>query len=76
MSHDPLIHKAYRGTTRLAGPLLFVENAADLPFGGMVTIAGAHGADRSGQVIEVSEDVAIIQVLEQTMGLDLETTTK
>ncbi len=43
MSRQELIKKEYRGTTRLAGPLLFVENASDLPYGGMVTITGARG---------------------------------
>jgi V/A-type H+-transporting ATPase subunit B len=75
VSRQELIKKQYRGTTRLAGPLLFVENASDLPYGGMVTISGPQGANRHGQVIEVSEEVAVIQVLEQTMGLDLKTTT-
>ncbi len=74
MKRQELIHKEYLGATRLAGPLLFVENASDLPYGGMVRITGAQGDQRHGQVIEVNEEVAVIQVLEQTMGLDLETT--
>ena len=66
-----LMHKEYRGATRVAGPLLFVDKAPDLPYGAMVNITSGDGPSRSGQVIEVSEENAVIQVLEQTMGLDV-----
>jgi len=69
-----LMRKEYFGSTRLAGPLLFVDNAADLPYGAVVDILGGGGRKRRGQVIEVSEEAAVIQVLEETMGLDLAST--
>jgi len=69
-----LIRREYLDATRISGPLLFVKNASDLPYGAMVQILSGKGQPRSGQVIEVSEEVAVVQVLEQTMGLDLTST--
>jgi len=69
-----LMKKEYCRIGRISGPLLVVQNAADLPYGAMVTIASATGPKRSGQVIDVSEEMAIIQVFEQTIGLALTST--
>ncbi|HVP18069.1 MAG TPA: V-type ATP synthase subunit B [Spirochaetia bacterium] len=60
-----------RGARRISGPLLFLEYAADLPYGAMVDVNGPDGSRKSGQVIEVSEELAVIQVFEDTMGLDV-----
>ena len=74
MTRSHLMRKEYLETTRISGPLLFVKNASDLPYGSMVQILSGKGPPRNGQVIEVSEEVAVVQVLEQTMGLDLAST--
>jgi V/A-type H+-transporting ATPase subunit B len=55
----------------VSGPLLFVRSASDLPYSGTVSITTPDGGIRSGQVIEVSEDVTVVQVFEETMGLDV-----
>jgi V/A-type H+/Na+-transporting ATPase subunit B len=55
----------------VSGPLLFVHGASDLPYSGTVSITAPGGDTRSGQVIEVSEDVTVVQVFEETMGLDV-----
>jgi V/A-type H+-transporting ATPase subunit B len=67
--------REYRGVSRISGPLLTITNAADLPYGAVVTISAPDGAQRSGQVIEVSKDFAVVQVFEQTMGLSVADTT-
>ncbi|HVO40347.1 MAG TPA: V-type ATP synthase subunit B [Spirochaetia bacterium] len=59
---------------RISGPLLFLERASDLPYGAMVTVNAPDGSRKSGQVIEVSEEIAVIQVFEETMGLDVQGT--
>ncbi len=66
-----LYHREYRGTRGVFGPLVLLQNAPDLPFGAMVEIAGADGATRTGQVIEVSRESTLIQVFEETLGLDV-----
>ena len=60
-----------KGARRISGPLLFLERASDLPYGAMVSVNAPDGGRRSGQVIEVSDDLAVIQVFEETMGLDV-----
>ena len=70
MSDLSLLSREYRGVRKVSGPLLFVESASDLPYAGTVTITGPAGAPRNGQVIEVSDEVTVVQVFEDTMGLD------
>ncbi len=70
-----LFKKEYTSLTYISGPLLFVENASDLAYGAIVEIKDGTGRVRGGQVIEVSEEYAVIQVFEETTGLDLATTT-
>ncbi|MDR7483207.1 MAG: V-type ATP synthase subunit B [Armatimonadota bacterium] len=69
-----LATKQYQSISYISGPLLFVEGAADLPYGAIVNIHLPDGSTRGGQVIEASEKVAVIQVFEETAGLDLANT--
>jgi len=68
MNTHTLARKEYRGARKVSGPLLFVEGADDLPYGAIVRIGAPDGEQRSGQVIEVSQELAVIQVFEETMG--------
>lgn len=71
MSGPSLMRTETLGARRISGPLLFLERTIDLPYGAMVDITASDGSRRSGQVIEVSEDLAVVQVFEDTMGLDV-----
>jgi V/A-type H+-transporting ATPase subunit B len=66
-----LLKREYSSLSYISGPLLFVENAGDLAYNAIVEIKDGTGRQRSGQVIEVSEEHAVIQVFEETAGLDL-----
>jgi V/A-type H+/Na+-transporting ATPase subunit B len=66
-----LLKREYNALNYISGPLLFVRNAADLAYNAIVDIKDGNGRIRGGQVIEVSEEYAVIQVLEETSGLDL-----
>jgi len=66
-----LTTKQYQSISYISGPLLFVEGAHDLPYGAIVNIHLPEGGIRGGQVIEVSEKNAVVQVFEETAGLDL-----
>jgi V/A-type H+/Na+-transporting ATPase subunit B len=66
-----LAKKQYNSLSFISGPLLFVEKARDLAYNAIVEIKDSGGRLRSGQVIEVSEEYAVIQVFEETAGLDL-----
>lgn len=68
-----LLKKEYNDVSYISGPLLFVKAAADLNYGAIVEIKDGKGRLRGGQVIEVSTEHAVIQVFEETRGLDLAT---
>ena len=66
-----LLKREYSSLSYISGPLLFVKNARELAYNAIVEIKDGRGRVRGGQVIEVSEEYAIIQVFEETAGLDL-----
>ncbi|NGZ10747.1 MAG: V-type ATP synthase subunit B [Nitrospira sp. LK70] len=66
---DDLITREYRSVSGIAGPLLFVERLKQASLGERVEIMAPNGEARRGQVIELSEQHAVIQVLEETTGL-------
>jgi V/A-type H+-transporting ATPase subunit B len=69
-----LITRDYRTIRYISGPLLFVEGAKRVSLGEMVAILLPDGETRRGQVIEISEEHAVIQVLEETAGMGPATT--
>src|SRR3972149_6739097 len=69
-----LATKRYRSISYISGPLLFVEGAKDLSYGAIVNIHLPDESVRSGQVIEIPERNAVIQVFEETTGLDVAST--
>lgn len=72
--HLPLFEKTYRTLNYVSGPLIFVEKTKDVSYGEMVDITMSSGQKRSGQVLETSEDMVVVQVFEGTQGIDVEDT--
>jgi V/A-type H+/Na+-transporting ATPase subunit B len=68
-----LLQKEYNDVSYISGPLLFVKAASDLAYNAIVNIKDGNGRVRGGQVIEVSDEHAVIQIFEDTRGLDLAT---
>ncbi len=68
-----MLQKEYNDVSYISGPLLFVNAASDLAYNAIVNIKDGSGRVRGGQVIEVSDEHAVIQVFEDTRGLDLAT---
>jgi len=66
-----LITREYHTISSITGPLLFVENVKRASIGEMVTIILPNEDKRRGQVIEISERHAVIQILETTAGIDV-----
>jgi V/A-type H+-transporting ATPase subunit B len=66
-----LITREYATVKGIAGPLLFVERVRAVSLGEMVDILLPSGETRHGQVIEISEQHAVVQVLEETTGLGI-----
>lgn len=69
-----LILREYKTVTRISGPLLFVEAVKGVGFGELVRIVAPDGSERRGQVLEVSDKMAVVQVFEGTSGLDIKGT--
>lgn len=59
----------------ISGPLVFVESVTGVGYGELVEVTTPSGQERTGQVIDVSEDITIVQVFEGTSDLDTKTTT-
>ncbi|MBS2965894.1 V-type ATP synthase subunit B [Actinocrinis puniceicyclus] len=60
----------YTGVDSLRGPLMVVSGVRGVGFDEYVRIRGQDGELRYGVVAEVQEDLAVVQVLEGTGGLD------
>jgi V/A-type H+-transporting ATPase subunit B len=69
-----LILREYKTITRISGPLLFVEAVRDVGFGELVKVVAPDGSERRGQILEVSDKMAVVQVFEGTSGLDVKGT--
>jgi V/A-type H+-transporting ATPase subunit B len=64
-----LVRRTYYGASGAAGSLLFLRNARRVALGEWVSVAGAGQPPRRGQVIDAGEDVTVVQVLDETLGL-------
>lgn len=75
MANTKLLKKEYTDVSYISGPLLFVNNAPDLAYNAIVNIDDGAGRVRGGQVIDVSDETTILQVFEESSGLNLASTT-
>jgi len=66
--------KEYKSVKEITGPLLIVEGVTNVGYNEIAEIELGNGEKRKGQVLEVFRDKAIIQVFEETQGLDIEKT--
>lgn len=64
----------YRTIGEVSGPLIFVSRVKGARYGEMVEIVSNDGVPRSGQVIEISGDLVVVQVFGPTAGLDIDMT--
>jgi len=66
--------REFKTIREMSGPLIFVEDVSGVRFGELVKIITPSGEERRGQVLEVGEGMAVIQVFEGTTGLDVKKT--
>jgi V/A-type H+-transporting ATPase subunit B len=64
-----LVTPRLRTATALAGPLLFVERPRGARLGELVRLRVEGAPERRGLVIDLAQDRAVVQVLEETRGL-------
>jgi len=74
MKKDSLTSKQYCMVDYVSGPLLFVETVGAVAYGELVEVTLFNGKKRTGQVLDVSDDVTVIQVFEGTAGVDVKET--
>jgi len=58
----------------VSGPLVFVESVSGVMFGEVVEVITEDGERKRGQVLDVSEGLAVVQVFGSTEGLGRENT--
>ena len=63
------IGRTYRGARSAAGPLLYLVRAQRVALGEWVTVQCPGESDLRGQVIDAADDITVVQVLEDTLGL-------
>jgi len=66
--------KEYTTITEVSGPLIIVNKISDVKYDELVEIELSDGEKRRGQVLEISEDKAIVQMFEGTTGIDISNT--
>ncbi len=69
-----VVLREYRTISRISGPLLFVEAVKDVGYNELVRVIAPDGSERRGQILEVSDKMAVVQVFEGTSGLDVKGT--
>ena len=66
--------KEYLTISDVAGPLLIVEKTTDVKYQELVEIELPSGEIGRGQVLEINQDKATVQIFEGTTGIDVEKT--
>lgn len=67
---SPEEKREYRTVREVSGPLMVVEGVEGVGYDEIVEIEAPGGGEKRGQVLEVEEGRAVVQVFEGTSGLD------
>ena len=66
--------KEYIGLSHISGPIIIVEGVSGVGFDEMVHVTDPTGNIRVGRVLEVTENLAVVQVFGGTRGLSISST--
>ena len=66
--------KEYKSVINISGPLMLIEGVEGVKYEEIVEISLPDGSKRTGRVLEVNRDKALIQVFEGTTGIDVDRT--
>jgi len=67
------MQREYRTISRISGPLMLVEGVEGVKFEELVEIELPNKERRSGKVLEIDRDKALVQIFEGTAGIDIPT---
>lgn len=68
------MREEFKTVIDISGPLMLVEDIEGVKFSELAEVILPDGTIRSGQVLEVNRDKALIQIFEGTQGVDIPTT--
>lgn len=74
LDHRLLSGREYIGADKIDGPLIFVRNTHSVGYGELVECIDPQGQVRTGQVLDTSDEVVVVQLFEGTSGLTLPAT--
>lgn len=63
--------REYLTVSSVSGPLVVVEKTENIKYAELVEVELSDGSIRRGKVLEISEDKALVQMFEGTLGLDV-----
>jgi V/A-type H+-transporting ATPase subunit B len=66
--------KEYKTINEIAGPLVFVDNVSGVSYNEIVEITLPSGERKKGQVLDISEKIAVVQVFGTTAGIGTQQT--
>ncbi len=67
------MYKEYKTIREVVGPLMLVEDVEGVKYNELVDIVCANGEIRRGKVLEVNRDKAVVQLFENSQGLQIST---
>ena len=66
--------KEYTSVREVTGPLMIIDKVKGVSYAELVQVMTSEGEKRLGQVLEVTEDTAVVQLFEGTSGIDVKNT--
>ena len=66
--------KEYTSTSEVTGPLMVIEKVKGVAYAELVEVTTSSGEKRLGQVLEITDDKAVVQLFEGTSGIDTKNT--
>ncbi len=61
----------YKGVSSVDGPIIVVKSTRDIFYNEIVYVRDRSGAKKTGRVIDLNNDTAIVQIFGSTTGIDL-----
>ena len=63
--------KEYKTIKEVVGPLMLVEGVEGVKYNELVDIVNSNGEIRQGKVLEINRDKAVVQLFENSQGLQI-----
>ena len=70
-AEEKQVFKEYKTIKEVVGPLMLVEGVEGVKYNEMVEIVQQDGSSRRGRVLEVERDKALVQLFENSQGLQI-----